>query len=140
MAVFILDSSLAAAWCFPDEATGYTNGVLQVLSGAEEALTPRLWAYEVRNSVLMGMRRKRILPAQAAGFLASLRSLPIHLSDPQSYDAVFDLARASNLTVYDAAYLDLALRRNLPLASLDEALCKVATERGIVLFKPPGTA
>jgi len=59
MAAFIIDSSVAAAWCFPDEETDYTNGVLQFLS-TSEAMAPRLWAYEVRNSVLMGLRRKRI--------------------------------------------------------------------------------
>jgi len=65
-----------------------------------------------------------------------LRALPIRLSDPSSYDSVFDLAQANDLTVYDAAYLDLAKRENLPLASLDEALCKAAVRNGVALFQP----
>jgi len=139
MAGFIIDSSLSAAWCFPDEGTDYTNSVLKTLSGSTEAIAPRLWAYEVRNSVLMGVRRKRITPAEATDFLESLRSLPIRLSDPVSYDAVFDLAQANGLTVYDAAYLDLALREGLPLASLDDALRKAAAQNGIAFFTPPGS-
>jgi predicted nucleic acid-binding protein len=137
MAGFVIDSSLAAAWCFPDEHTDYTNAVLQALSGASEAIAPRLWAYEIRNSVLMGVRRKRVTAIEAAEFLESLRALPIRLSDPASYDAVFDLARTNDLTVYDAAYLDLAIREKLPLASLDEALCKAASSKGVSLFRPP---
>jgi predicted nucleic acid-binding protein len=58
----------------------------------------------------MGVRRRRITPTEAADFLEALRSLPIRLSDPVSYDAVFDLAQTNSLTVYDAAYLELALR------------------------------
>jgi len=139
MAGFIVDSSVSAGWCFPDEGTDYTNGVLQTLSGSAEAIAPRLWAYEIRNSVLMGVRRKRITPAGAASFLESLRSLPIRLSDPVSYDAVFDLAQSNGLTVYDAAYLDLALRERLPLASLDDALRRAAAQNGVALFTPLGT-
>ena len=69
----------------------------------------------------MGVRRKRITAEPASDFLESLRSLPIRLSDPVSYSAVFDLARTLNLTVYDAAYLDLAIREKLALATLDDA-------------------
>jgi len=138
MAGFILDSSLAAAWCFPDERTDYTNSVLQALSGSWEAIAPRLWAYEIRNSVLMGVRRRRITLTEAADFLESIRSLPIRLSDPVSYDAVFDLAQNNSLTVYDAAYLELALREKLPLASLDEALRKAATKTGVLLLDLAG--
>lgn len=139
MAGFIIDSSLAAAWCFPDEGTDYTNGVLQALSGSAEAIAPRLWAHEVRNSVLMGVRRKRITVAEAKEFLVSLVSLPIRLGDPSSYDAVFDLARSNGLTVYDAAYLDLALREGLPLASLDAALLRAAEESGAGSLSPSHT-
>ena len=63
----------------------------------------------------------------------------IRLTDPASYDAVFDLAERSNLTVYDAAYLDLAIRESLPLASLDAALIRAATASEVVVFQPsPG--
>jgi len=92
--------------------------------------------YEVRNSVLMGLRRKRITHADAQEFLDSIRELPIRLADPVSYDGVFTLADRYGLTVYDAAYLDLAIREGLPLASLDNALCKAASSSNVVLFEP----
>jgi len=136
MAALVIDSSLAAAWCFPDERSDYTNAILQAISAPLEAIVPRLWAYEVRNSVLMGLRRKRITHADAQEFFESIKGLPIRLADPVSYDAVFSLADRHGLTVYDAAYLDLALREGLPLASLDNALCKAASNSGVALFQP----
>src|SRR5882724_11999363 len=106
MAALVIDASLAAAWCFPDERTDYTNGVLQAISSSVEGSAPRLWAYEIRNSILMGMRRGRIVEADAQEFLSSLKDLSIRLTDPVSYDDVFQLAERHCLTVYDAAYLD----------------------------------
>ena|SRR5437016_1058837 len=117
MADLVIDASVAASWCFPDERTDYTNGVLMVVSAPTLATAPRLWAYEVRNSVLMGLRRGRVTKTDAEDFLSSLQGLPISLTDPVSYDGVFTLADLYGLTVYDAAYLDLALREGLPLAS-----------------------
>jgi predicted nucleic acid-binding protein len=83
----------------------------------------------------MGLRRKRITHADAIEFLASIKGLPIQLADPVSYDGLLDLAQRHGLTVYDAAYLDLALREGLPLASLDNALCKAALNSGVALFQ-----
>jgi predicted nucleic acid-binding protein len=136
MPAFVLDSSLAAAWCFPDERTDYTNLVLGSLAAPIEALAPRLWAYEIRNSLLMGMRRKRITKIEAEEFLDSLQRLPIRFTDPVSYDGVFQLADRHGLTVYDAAYLDVALREGLPLASLDGALVRAAAQSGVRMFQP----
>ena len=82
MAVFVIDASVAAAWSFKDETTDYTNGVLKAVSGLVEATAPRLWAYEIRNSVLMGLRRKRITRADADDFLDSIVDLRISLVDP----------------------------------------------------------
>jgi predicted nucleic acid-binding protein len=84
----------------------------------------------------MGSRRKRITYADALEFLESIRELPIRLNDPVSYDNVFSLAGRHGLTVYDAAYLDLAIREGLPLASLDNALCTAAVNSGVALFEP----
>jgi predicted nucleic acid-binding protein len=112
MASLVIDASLAAAWCFSDEQTDYTNRVLQSLPSSN-AFAPKLWAYELRNSVLMGVRRGRVSRPDAEGFFSSLPSLNIHLTDPVSYDDVFRLADATGLTVYDAAYLDLSMRERL---------------------------
>ena len=132
----VIDSSLAAAWCFPDERTDYTNSVLKAVSTPLEAIAPRLWTYEIRNSVLVGIRRERITQQHAREFLQHLTALPIRLVDPSSYDAVFALAARHGLTVYDAAYLDLAVRERLPLASLDSKLCEAAQNSNVLLFKP----
>jgi predicted nucleic acid-binding protein len=137
MAALVVDSSLASAWCFPDERTTCTNGVLEAVSSSVEGAPSRLWAYEVRNSVLMGMRRGRIGDADATAFLSSLNDLNIRLSDPVSYDDVFKLAVRYGLTFYDAAYLDVAIREGSHLASLDDAMCKAAVKAGIPLFETP---
>ena len=110
--------------------------MLRVVSTPIEATAPRVWVYEVRNSVLMGLRRKRIGKADAEYFLDSLKGLPIRLTDPLFYDGVFTLVERHGLTVYDAAYLDLALREGLPLASLDNEFCKAAGNSGVALFQP----
>ena len=136
MVALVIDSSLAAAWCFPDERTDYTNAILRAVAAPLEAVAPRLWTYEVRNSVLMGLRRKRITHADAQEFFECIKGLPIRLAGPVSYDVVFGLADRHGLTVYDAAYLDLALREGLPLASLDKALCKAAGNSGVAWFQP----
>lgn len=79
---FVVDASLAASWCFPDERTTYTEAVLEAVSNASDILAPRLWAYEVHNTVLTGIRRKRITYAHGEAFLEDLRSFRIRLTDP----------------------------------------------------------
>jgi predicted nucleic acid-binding protein len=96
---------MASAWCFPDEETEYTRAVFDAVSSSfVEAVAPRLWAYEIRNSVLMALRRGRIDKADADEFLASLNDMDVRLCDPASYEDVFHLAEQHDLTVYDAAY------------------------------------
>lgn len=136
MASLVVDSSIAAAWCFPDERTDYTNAVLQLLSPPSEAVAPRLFAYDIRNCVLMGLRRKRITKTEAETFLDSVQILPIRLEDPESYGALFELANSEGLTVYDAAYLDMAMRKGLPLATLDTALVRAAGRSGVAILQP----
>ena len=75
-------------------------------------------------------------PGHAEDFLDTLNSLPIRLTDPPSYDAVFALAARYALTVYDAAYLELAIREGLPVATLDNALTRAAEQSGVAVFKP----
>src|SRR5205823_500478 len=130
-------ASIASAWCFPDEHTAYTNAVLQaVSSSAVDSVAPRLWAYEIRNSVLMGMRRGRISKPESEQFLLSLNELNVRLTEPTSYDELFSLAQEHGLTVYDAAYLELAIHERLPLASLDRQLVRAAEAIRVELFQP----
>ena len=137
MAAVVIDASLASAWCFPDEQTAYTRAVFQaVSSSAVDTVAPGLWAYEIRNSILMALRRGRISEPDSAQLLASLNELNVRLSEPASYDDVFSLAQEHGLTVYDAAYLDLAIQERLTLASLDGQLVRTAQKVGIQLFQP----
>lgn len=136
MAGFVIDASIAATWCFKEEATDYTENILNAVSGLIGAVAPRLWAYEIRNSVLSGVRRKRITSTDADEFLESLLDLHITLTDPVSYDDVFILAHRYGLTVYDASYLDLAIRESIPLASLDNELIRAVPLAGVRIFTP----
>jgi predicted nucleic acid-binding protein len=99
-------------------------------------VVPPLWFYEIGNGLLMALRRKRITSDQNGGFLVWLKALPIDVTE-QSPDRVLEvvtLARAQSLTNYDAAYLGLALRLKLPLATTDGNLRKIAAAAGVALF------
>ena len=136
MAAIVIDASVASAWCFPDEQTDYTRAVLEAAaSSSVDTVAPRLWAYEIRNSVLMGLRRGRIGRPDCEQFLVSLGELNVRLIEPASYDAVFSLAQEHGLTIYDAAYLSVALQERLPLASLDRQLVRAAEAAGVELFR-----
>jgi predicted nucleic acid-binding protein len=136
MADLVIDASVASAWCYPDERTEYTQAVFQAVSSSSETLAPDLWAYEIRNSLLMGVRRGRITPVDAEDLLVALGKLGVQLCAPVSFDPLFRLAHHHGLTIYDAAYLDLALREGLPLATLDRQLLKAAQDAGVKIFPP----
>jgi predicted nucleic acid-binding protein len=132
----VLDASIAVAWCFPGESTLYTEGVLDLLASGVEALTTAIWPFEVANALLMGERRKRLSAAQVTTVLQRISVLPIAI-DIIQIDAVFgkilSVARQHQLTEYDAAYLELAVRERLPLATLDNGLRRAARNAGISL-------
>jgi predicted nucleic acid-binding protein len=135
---FVLDGSVAVAWYFKDEADPYADAVAACFPG-ERAVVPSVWPLEVANAVLMGERRKRSTEAQAAKWLAYLHSLPVTVDDETSARAwsdVLSLARAHKLSAYDAAYLELALRRGLPLATLDDKLKAAAQTVGVAEYAP----
>ena len=129
---------MALAWCFPDEKAPYPQAVLDSLARAQ-AVVPSLWHLEVGNSLLVGERRQRSTQADTATWLAFLRSLPITVDDEtatRAWNDVLSLARAHNLSTYDAAYLELALRRGLPLATLDDKLKIAAAAVGVAGHTP----
>jgi predicted nucleic acid-binding protein len=132
----VLDASLALQWFLVDEADRqYSLSVLSSLS-EKQAVVPVLWFYEVGNGLLMAYRRKRIAQDQIDGFLTRLKNLPIEAA-PQATMEVFDLpalAQTHSLTNYDAAYLALALRLQLPLATSDAALRRAATAAAVQIF------
>jgi predicted nucleic acid-binding protein len=133
---FVLDCSLTMAWCFDDEATPYTDSIRDKLSEVR-AVVPTLWPIEVANATIVGERRKRLDEARSSRFLSLLSSLPIIVDEETATRAWADtmhLARAYNLSVYDATYLELAIRRGLPLACLDGKLKTAAQAVGVPLY------
>jgi predicted nucleic acid-binding protein len=135
---FVLDACLALQWFLEDEADrNYSLAVLASLS-EQRAVVPFLWFYEVGNGLLMAHRRKRISFDQIDGFLTRLKTLPIDAAQetPSEILELPGLARSHGLTNYDAAYLNLARRLNLPLATNDSELRKAAASTGVTLVTP----
>ncbi len=135
---FVLDCSVTMAWCFDDEATPYTDGVRDSLA-AKRAVVPSIWPLEAANATIMGERRKRLDEARSQRFFVLLAALPIVVDDETSSRAFSDiihLARTHQLSAYDAAYLELAIRRGLPLACNDGKLKTAALAAGVPLYAP----
>jgi predicted nucleic acid-binding protein len=135
----VLDNSVSAAWCFSDESNSYTEGVFQSVEKDGSAVAPALWPIEVANALVVAERKKRITAAQREAFLKNLAGLDIEI-EPMITHRVFaqgiSLARTYRLSVYDATYLEIAIRQNLPIATQDEALIRAAKEVGVSLFRP----
>jgi len=131
---FVVDASVALAWCFEDEANAHTEAVLDLLAD-DTAIVPSLWELEVSNVLLLGERRRRLTESQTTRFVALLGQLPI-LVDSASTDmaAAIALGRQYTMTAYDAAYLALAQREGVPLASLDRKLREAAQVSGVRLI------
>jgi predicted nucleic acid-binding protein len=130
---FVLDASLALQWFLEDEADRkYSLGVLSILS-EKRAIVPVLWFYEVGNGLLMAHRRKRISFDQIVVFLTRLKALPIDTAQQSPHEILElpTLAQAHGLTIYDAAYLALAMKSNSTLATTDNALKKAAASAGV---------
>ncbi|MDF5727395.1 MAG: type II toxin-antitoxin system VapC family toxin [Rhizonema sp. PD38] len=133
---FVLDCSIAMAWCFEDEATEFTDSLLESLVQAT-AKVPSIWFLEVANVLAISERRGRTNQAKMTQFLQLLRGLPIIAdikTEEKAFTDVLTLARTHRLTSYDAAYLELALREALPLATLDEGLKRVALNIGVTVL------
>src|SRR5579863_468071 len=116
----VVDASVAAAWAFKEEHA--TAELAFVRIQTEEAVVPALWWYELRNVLLIGERRGRLREEETVQFLRDLARLSVAIDNSPDELAVMMLARKHRLTVYDAAYLELAVRERLPLATLDRAL------------------
>jgi predicted nucleic acid-binding protein len=135
-ATFVIDCSVAMAWLFSDEATRETAALLDRMS-TETALVPALWYLEVTNVLALAERKGRISSLQSEAFIANLGKLGVEQDDDASDRAFTHLlaaCRAHHLTAYDATYLDLAIRRELPLATLDEDLRRTARKMGVALI------
>lgn len=131
---FVLDASVTACWAFEDEDHPDASLAFARM-GAEEAVVPCLWWFEVRNILVVNERRRRIAECDTAAFLLKLSRLRIRLDRVPEEGAVLRLARTHRLSVYDAAYLELAQREGIPLATLDAELQKAAAGEGVALVK-----
>ena len=130
---FVLDNSVALAWCFEDEQTPAIMNLLDrvVTTGA---VAPLLWPLEALNGLLVAERRRRLTAEKRVELTGLLRALPVmldHDTAEKSWEDTLSLAEAFRLSVYDATYLELARRRRLPLASMDRALRSAAGAIGV---------
>lgn len=126
---FIADTSVTLPWCFADEATPWTEALLNRLAGGEPVVVPAYWSIEVTNGLLMAVRRGRVTLNKVHEFIDDLNDMPVQIepaSSPDTWPSLIALAHQHRLTTYDAAYLELAQRTGLPLATLDRALISAA--------------
>lgn len=136
MSRFVLDNSVVMAWYFEDEANDFTSAILQSLASSE-ALVPTIWPLEVANVLLVGERKGRSTEARTSRFIALLDALPIRVDAATSQHAlsgILTLAREQRLSAYDAAYLELAMREGVSLATQDQALRRAAETCGVGLL------
>jgi predicted nucleic acid-binding protein len=130
---FVLDASIAACWAFPDEQDARADAALDRVR-IEDAVVPSLWWFEVRNILVVNERRKRITESGTNSFLRELARMRIRIDRDPEGSTVLRLARARRLSVYDASYLELALREGIPMATLDDALATAAIAEGSKLI------
>jgi len=132
----VLDASVALSWCFADEASPATDALLDSTRD-HGALVPGLWFLELGNVLLQAERRGRISAADVAIRLDLISALPIYVdqnSAGRAWTDILDFARAQNLTVYDATYLELSHRRGLPLATRDRDLARAARDVNVIVL------
>jgi len=133
---FVLDASVAVAWCFPGdptENTPYSRHILGLLA-TDDAVVPEIWALEIANSIFVSFsKRQRISEQQIQEYLQRLKALPISVEPVEMWSNVEleSRARRWSIAAYDAAYLALALRKNLPLATTDDDLKNAASAEGV---------
>jgi len=136
MEPFVVDTSLTLSWCFSDEATAYSRGILAALQ-TTYAVVPALWPFEVANALAVADRPQRITQEGIVEFLETLQRLPIQIERREAFwlwQAVLPLTRKHRLSAYDAAYLELAKREKMQLATLDRDLQKAGRALGIPLL------
>jgi predicted nucleic acid-binding protein len=131
---FVLDCSIAVSWCFADEAAADTDALLEMLK-RDGAIVPSLWHLELGNVLLQAEKRGRLSAMDTSKWIALFQELPIRTDYETTQTALREtlfLARAEGLTTYDAAYLELAMRHNLSLATKDKKLILAAQRVGVI--------
>jgi predicted nucleic acid-binding protein len=136
---FVIDASVVLSWCFPDEDSALARHVADMFKRGDTAIAPSFWPHEVLNALLVGEKRKRISKDLTRSFLEDLSSLPIGLQQVPSaavFDRLHRLSYEHGITSYDAAYLDLVLDSEAPLATLDEDLIRACNKTHALLVAP----
>jgi len=135
-AAFVVDASVALAWCFHDEATDATRNLLRRMS-SDVALVPSLWFLEIANILAVSERKGRIAPEQSSEFIRLVSHFDLEVdehTERRTFTHVLDLSRTHGLSAYDATYLDLACHHRLPLATLDAPLRAAANALDVSLL------
>ena len=125
---FVIDTSVVMTWCFKDETSKYADAILDSLE-VSIAVVPSIWPLEVGNVLLVAERKKRLGEADSTRFIALLAELPIMIEQEppeRMMKEILALAREHKLSTYDALYLDLAMRKGLPIATLNNGLIAAA--------------
>lgn len=134
---FVVDNSVVMSWCFKDETNKYGDAVLDRLA-VSTAIVPPIWPLEVVNVLLVAERRKRLKQVDSVRFITLLSQLPIvveHEGSERKMKDLLALGRANNLSSYDAAYLDLSMRKDCPIATLDKKLIEAAKKVDITILE-----
>lgn len=136
-AAFVVDASIGLAWVHPAQATSETNELLSQVEQGAEIVVPALWFLEMANALLVLERRKKLTTEERGKALAQLSALNPSV-DEEGHRIAFTkmtaLAQANGLSIYDACYLELALRRKLPLGTRDDALRSAAKRLRVKLI------
>jgi len=125
---FVIDTSVVMTWCFKDETSKYADAILDSLE-VSIAVVPSIWPLEVGNVLLVAERKKRLGEADSTRFIALIAELPIMIEQEppeRMMKEILALAREHKLSTYDALYLDLAMRKGLPIATLNNGLIAAA--------------
>lgn len=130
---FVLDASIAACWALRDEQDPRADAAFDRMK-TDEAVVPSLWWFEIRNILVVSERRKRITESDTAIFLRDLAGLRVRVDREPEESVALTLARTYGLSVYDASYLELAVRQAIPLATLDAQLTGAARAAGSELI------
>jgi predicted nucleic acid-binding protein len=135
---FVADASVAIAWVHPAQATPETDAMLDRLAAGDSLVVPALWPLEVANALTVLRRRRKLTPDEARTAIEIIRELPAvidHEAAAIAFTRLVDLASEHELTVYDATYIELASRRQLPLASNDARMKQAAIRSGVDLWQ-----
>ena len=136
MKAFVIDASTAIAWVHPGQRTDESEAWLDYVASGAELVVPAIWPLEVSNALLLLERRRKVTAVERTEALRALAAIPVkldHEAATSAFGTLSDIATAETLSVYDAAYLDVAVRRALPLGCNDGPLRSAAVRNGVVV-------